>query len=194
MTMLQVLLRSELKLAWAVMNLSVWQMKTMSLWNTESRIPLQAQSVISMQDYLLTGISGKTEIWTKADWDAAKSNGIYLEGRQQSRFMSECHYCHPIILLTGQLIWQYNSRQSRGNLWRIHRSGKIHITFFGNRQDTGRCCSRKDVANVIGSSPYNIPSNGEITIAFALIAGDNLNDLKTNAIAAKNKYNLFCFR
>jgi len=47
----------------------------------------------------------------------------------------------------------------------------------------------RDVANVLGSGPYSIPSNGEITIVFALIAGDNLNDLKTNAIAAKVKYN-----
>ena len=43
---------------------------------------------------------------------------------------------------------------------------------------------------MVGSGPYNIPANGEITVSFALIAGDNLNDLKTNAIAAKNKYNL----
>ena len=42
---------------------------------------------------------------------------------------------------------------------------------------------------MIGSGPYSIPANGEITIAFALIAGNNLTDLQANAAAARNKYN-----
>lgn len=41
----------------------------------------------------------------------------------------------------------------------------------------------------MGSGPYSIPANGEIIVAYALVAGDNLNDLKANSVAAKNKYN-----
>ena len=42
---------------------------------------------------------------------------------------------------------------------------------------------------MIGSGPYTIPANGEIVIAFAIIAGDNLADLQANCVAARNKYN-----
>lgn len=46
-----------------------------------------------------------------------------------------------------------------------------------------------DASHIVGSGPYTIPVNGEITVAFAIIAGDNLADLQANCVAAKNKYN-----
>jgi hypothetical protein len=46
-----------------------------------------------------------------------------------------------------------------------------------------------DVSSVSGSGPYRIPANGSIKVAFALIAGDNLEDLKASAQAAQLKYN-----
>lgn len=45
------------------------------------------------------------------------------------------------------------------------------------------------VSNVVGSGPYTITAGGFVTVTFALIAGDNLADLQTNCIAARNKYN-----
>lgn len=45
------------------------------------------------------------------------------------------------------------------------------------------------VSSITGSGPHTIPAGGIITIAFALLAGDNLSDLQANCIAAKNKYN-----
>ncbi len=46
-----------------------------------------------------------------------------------------------------------------------------------------------DVSSVSGTGPYRIPANGSIKVAFALIAGDNLADLKASAQAAQQKYN-----
>jgi hypothetical protein len=46
-----------------------------------------------------------------------------------------------------------------------------------------------DVSSVSGSGPYRIPAKGSIKVAFSLIAGDNLADLKASAQAAQQKYN-----
>lgn len=46
-----------------------------------------------------------------------------------------------------------------------------------------------DVMFVLGSGPYDIPANSSVTVAFALIGADNLQDLQASAIAAERKYN-----
>ncbi len=46
-----------------------------------------------------------------------------------------------------------------------------------------------DVSSVSGSGPFKIPANSYIKVAFALIAGDNLADLKASAVSAQQKYN-----
>ncbi|MES2653757.1 MAG: S8 family serine peptidase [Bacteroidota bacterium] len=45
-----------------------------------------------------------------------------------------------------------------------------------------------DIMYLIGSGPYNIPSNGSITVAYAFISGDNLTDLLNSGNAAATKY------
>jgi hypothetical protein len=45
-----------------------------------------------------------------------------------------------------------------------------------------------DVMFVSGNGPFNIPPNGSVKVAFALLAGDNFDDLKTSALAAQKKY------
>ena len=47
-----------------------------------------------------------------------------------------------------------------------------------------------DVSFVSGNGPYDIPANSSIKVAFALIGGDNLQDIQTSAQAAQQKYNL----
>jgi hypothetical protein len=46
-----------------------------------------------------------------------------------------------------------------------------------------------DVSHVVSSGPYNIAAGQEITLAFALHAGANLNDLKNSAKYADSVYN-----
>ena len=47
-----------------------------------------------------------------------------------------------------------------------------------------------DVSHVVGSGPYNLAPDQEITIAFALLAANNLADLKAAAAQADTVYNL----
>ena len=45
-----------------------------------------------------------------------------------------------------------------------------------------------DVMFVLGSGPYNIPAKGSVKVAFAVIGGDNLQDIQASAAAAETKY------
>lgn len=45
-----------------------------------------------------------------------------------------------------------------------------------------------DVANIISHGPYTIPSGDSIVLAFAIVAGTDLNDLKNHAQSAENMY------
>jgi hypothetical protein len=47
-----------------------------------------------------------------------------------------------------------------------------------------------DVSFVCGNGPYEISANGSIKVAFALIGGDNLQDIRTTANLAQQKYNM----
>lgn len=46
-----------------------------------------------------------------------------------------------------------------------------------------------DISFVSGYGPFTIPVNAKIKLAFALVAGDSLDDLQAGATAAQNKYN-----
>ncbi len=47
-----------------------------------------------------------------------------------------------------------------------------------------------DVSFVSGNGPFSIPANSSIKVAFALIGGDNLQDIQTSAALAQQKYDL----
>lgn len=47
-----------------------------------------------------------------------------------------------------------------------------------------------DVSYVTGNGPYIIPANNSIKVAFALIGGDNLQDIEQTAVAAQENYDL----
>ncbi len=127
----------------------------------------------------------------KADWDAANQLGyVWRTDNNPSTYVGM-----SLLSSNNPAYWAIdNDNTVAGNPWGIYDGFTDQEKFTSLSSGIGRTqagvTAGRDVANVIGSGPYNIPSNGEITIAFALIAGDNLNDLKTNAIAAKNKYNL----
>lgn len=127
----------------------------------------------------------------KADWDAANQLGyIWRTDNNPGTYVGM-----SLLSSNNPAYWAIdNDNTVAGNPWGIYDGFTDQEKFTSlssgiGRQQAGVTAGR-DVANVVGSGPYNIPANGEITVSFALIAGDNLNDLKTNAIAAKNKYNL----
>ena len=127
----------------------------------------------------------------KADWDAANQMGyIWRTDNNPGTYVGV-----SLLSSNNPSYWAIdNDNTVAGNPWGIYDGFTDQEKFTSLSSGIGRTqagvTAGRDVANVVGSGPYNIPANGEITVSFALIAGDNLNDLKTNAIAAKNKYNL----
>ncbi|MBK7445086.1 MAG: S8 family serine peptidase [Ignavibacteria bacterium] len=127
----------------------------------------------------------------KADWDAANQMGyIWRSDNNPGTYVGV-----SLLSSNNPSYWAIdNDNTVAGNPWGIYDGFTDQEKFTSLSSGIGRTqagvTAGRDVANVVGSGPYNIPANGEITVSFALIAGDNLNDLKTNAIAAKNKYNL----
>lgn len=126
----------------------------------------------------------------KADWDAANQMGyIWRTDNNPAIYVGV-----SLLSSNNPSYWAIdNDNTVAGNPWGIYDGFTDQEKFQSLSSGIGRSqagvTAGRDVANVTGSGPYTIPANGEITIAFALIAGDNLNDLKANAIAAKTKYN-----
>ncbi|MBL8006066.1 MAG: S8 family peptidase [Ignavibacteria bacterium] len=126
----------------------------------------------------------------KADWDAVNQMGyIWRTDNNPATYAGM-----SLLSSNNPSYWAIdNDNTIAGNPWGIYDGFTDTEKFQSLSSGIGRTqagvTAGRDVANVLGSGPYTIPAGGEITIAFALIAGDNLNDLKANAIAAKTKYN-----
>jgi subtilisin family serine protease len=64
-------------------------------------------------------------------------------------------------------------------------------TLSNNRLTAGGTGAGYDILNVLSSGPHQIVPSQSITVAFALIAGDDLTDLQSSAVAAQTKYDSF---
>ena len=64
----------------------------------------------------------------------------------------------------------------------VRKSGKL-TTFSNNAQTPG------DLRNQISAGPFNLSANETLTVAFALLAGDDLSSLEQSAAFAKQAYN-----
>jgi serine protease len=126
----------------------------------------------------------------KVDYDPANRLGyIWRTDNNPSTYAGM-----SLLSATNVSYWAIdNDNTIAGNPWGIYDGFTDQEKYQSLSSGLGRTqaggTSGRDVANVLGSGPYNIPANGEITIAFALIAGNNLSDLQANAVAARNKYN-----
>jgi len=133
---------------------------------------------------------GASGALNKADWDAANQMGyVWRADNNPGTYVGMA-----LLSSTNPSYWAIDNEQNvSGNPWNIYDgftdAEKFQALSSGiGRQQAGGSNGR-DVSNIIGSGPYSIPANSEITIAFALIAGENLADLQANAIAAKTKFN-----
>lgn len=125
----------------------------------------------------------------KVDFDPANRLGyIWRTDNNPSTYAGM-----SLLSATNVSYWAIdNDNTIAGNPWGIYDGFTDQEKYQSLSSGIGRTqaggTSGRDVANVIGSGPYSIPANGEITIAFALIGGNNLSDLQANAVAARNKY------
>lgn len=62
-------------------------------------------------------------------------------------------------------------------------------TLRTNRLTAGGASTGNDVINVMSSGPHALAPAQSVTVAFALIAGDDLSDLQASAVNAQIKYN-----
>ncbi len=126
----------------------------------------------------------------KASWDAANQLGyVWRVDNNPGTYVG-------VALLSSNNVnyWAIdNDNTISGNPWGIY-DGYTDIEKFqslssgiGRSQAGGTAGG--DVSNIVGSGPYSINAGGEITVSFALVAGDNLAELQANCIAAKTKYN-----
>lgn len=69
-------------------------------------------------------------------------------------------------------------------------TGEKYVTLSTNRASAGASGNGADIIDIVSSGPFNVPAGDSITVAFALIAGDNLTDLQTSAVNAQTKYNM----
>ncbi|MEO8664913.1 MAG: S8 family serine peptidase [Ignavibacteria bacterium] len=132
---------------------------------------------------------GASGALNKADWDAANQLGyIWRNDNNPVTYVGM-----SLLSAANANYWAIDNEQNIvGNPWNIYDgftdAEKFQALSSGlGRQQAGGTTGR-DVANVIGSGPYTIPAGSEITVVFALLAGDNLADLQANCIAAKTKY------
>lgn len=128
--------------------------------------------------------------YNKSDWDPANQMGyVWKSGGNPAAYTG-------VALLSANNFnyWAIDDDNTvPGNpfgTWDGYSDAEKYLSLSSGigRQQAGGM-SGNFVSNITGSGPYTIPAGGNITITFALIAGDNLADLQANCIAARNKYN-----
>lgn len=126
----------------------------------------------------------------KADYDAVNNLGyVWRTDNNPTSYVG-------ISLLSGTNTnyWAIdNDNAVSGNPWGVYDNFTDvekwqSLSSNIGRQTAGGTGTGRDVSHVLGAGPFSIPAGASIYVGFALVAGDNLNDLKTNAANAKVKY------
>lgn len=130
------------------------------------------------------------------DWDI----DYYLYNKASFDPVTRMGYCYPSaggthagikLLSPGTPVnYCFDNDGTNGSI-RINDGflkAEKYLAMTNNRSLAGIMGSGNDVSDMISSGPHNLNAGDTVVVAFALIAGDNLGDLKLSAIAAQNKY------
>lgn len=71
-------------------------------------------------------------------------------------------------------------------------TGEKYTTLSTSRNTDNYSAAGGDVMNCVSTGPFTVSANDSITVAFALIAGSDLPDLKLSACAAQGKWDQSC--
>lgn len=135
-----------------------------------------------------------------ADWDIANSN-LNKGAFDANNNMGYCYstqgggpYAGIKLLSNTAPIINYAVDNVSGGAGGIDPVGGIstaekYIALSQNRMNAGGAGNGNDVMHVVSSGPFNLLPNDTATVAFALIAGDSLQDIQSSASAAQIKYN-----
>jgi len=132
------------------------------------------------------GASGASN---KADYDAVNKLGyMWRNDNNPTNYVG-------ISLLEGTNVnyWAIdNDNTIAGNPWGVYDGftdvEKFNSISSGIGRQTAGGTAGTDASHSFGTGPYNIPVNGEIYAAFAIVGANSLADLKINAANAKIKY------
>lgn len=147
---------------------------------------------LQSRNNLYAGIFSDWDIQTyannKADEDAALKMGyVYCTDPGG-------HYAGVKVLTTGGFR-HYAIDNITGGGGGVDASNGIstaekYTTLSTNRPVAGGTGTGNDVIDVVSTGPFNLAPGDSVTVAFALIAGDDLSDLQSGAAQAQVKYTL----
>jgi serine protease len=66
-----------------------------------------------------------------------------------------------------------------------------YLALSTNHYTAGGTGTGNDVSNIVSTGPFSLNPGDSVTVAFALVAGDDLNDLINNSANAQDQYNDF---
>jgi serine protease len=122
----------------------------------------------------------------KADYDATNRMGYVYCTNAAGK------YC-GIKLLTQGAVNHYAIDNTNGggggiNIYDGFDTSEKYTALSTNRAQAGGAGTGNDVCDVVSSGPFTIPAGDSVTVAFALIAGDDLSDLQNSAADAQIMY------
>jgi serine protease len=162
-----------------------------------------------IMEYKIKNISGApiSELYTGlfADWDInnAINNRADYDIPNKMGYVYETSFTSPyggISLLTNDSAICYSMDHSNVGGNNINPNAypgfttteKLNTLINGvGRMQAGSAGSGDDVSHVIGGKILNIQNNETRIIAFAILGGDNITDLRASASAARTKYKSF---
>lgn len=144
-----------------------------------------------------TPLSG-VHVGLYADWDVDR----YAENRIGTDALLKLGYAHHYLnkhewcgikLLSKGSFRNYAFDISGGGAGGIDiddgfTTVEKYLALRSSRDSSGMAVQGNDVAHVVSTGPYNIAADDTLVVAFALLGGDTLSDLMSNAVRAQQKY------
>jgi hypothetical protein len=126
----------------------------------------------------------------KVDFDAANRMGYAYCTNAGGK------YCGIELLTTSAPVVHYGIDNVSGgaggvNIYDGYTDGEKYTTLSTNRQQAGVTGNGNDICDVTSSGPFTIAAGDSVTVAFALIAGDDLTDLQASAVDAQYMYSTY---
>jgi serine protease len=130
------------------------------------------------------------------DWDIGNS----LRNRIGFDAANRLGYCYPIdggtytgvCLLSPGPIFHYGFDNNGDNgsikVSAGFTSSEKYSALKTNRYDAGMFATGNDVSQMLSSGPYTLGTNDSIVLIYALIAGDQINDVQNSAALALQKF------
>jgi serine protease len=159
--------------------------------------------VIVKYTILNTGATSLTNLYAGifADWDidansfGSNRTGFDAANKMGYAFFTQAggKYCGIKLLTNSAPVNHYAIDNVSGGAGGIdiydgYDQSEKYLSMSTSRTVAGATGNGADVCDVVSSGPFTVAANDSITVAFALIAGDDLSDLQNSAIDAQTMW------